>query len=301
MMLNARTVVVAGCLAAVLAGAPGCLVRRRVITRPTTATGQPRQLITASREDLVRRLQNQYDAVRAINATVDMTPALGSVYKGEITEYKDIRAYVLIRKPTDIRIIGLAPVVRSKVFDMVSTGQDFQILLPAENRFIKGRNDAPPVSKNSLENLRPEAFLEAMLVPPPDLSVETALLIDATDEENALYILVLVGKTAEGKLTIDRTIFFDRTTLFVVRQKRYNDAGETLSDTRYRDFKVYGKTNFPSTIDINRPKDGYGVVIGMVKLEMNVNLTDDKFVLTRPEGTELKTIGEALPPKAPAK
>ncbi len=56
-----------------------------------------------------------------------MTPALGSSEKSKITEYKDVRGYILFRKPTDIRIIGLYPVVRNKAFDMVSNGKDFRL------------------------------------------------------------------------------------------------------------------------------------------------------------------------------
>jgi len=123
--------------------------------------------MTATKDDLVNRMRRLNDNVRSFSATVDMTPAVGSVYKGEITEYKDVRAYVLFRRPAEIRIIGLYPVVRSKAFDMVSTGNEFRIYIPAKNRFVEGTNDAPANSANKLENLRPAAFLEAMLIPPP--------------------------------------------------------------------------------------------------------------------------------------
>ncbi len=300
-MIRAHSILVPACLLAILVSTPGCVVRRRIFSRQSTPSGAPKPLITASREDLIRRVRQEYESIRSFSATVDMTPATGSVYQGEITEYKDIRAYILYRKPGDIRIIGLAPVVRSKVFDMVSTGPDFRVFIPPRNRFIEGRNDAPAASTKSLENLRPEAFLQAMLVPPPDAVRETPLLVDATDEENALYVLVLIGKTPKGDLMINRTIFFERTTLVIARQKEYDPQGNIISDTRYRDWHVYGNVPFPGTIDITRPKDGYGVVINIVKLDMNTGITDDKFVLEQPEGTELHVVGAASSPKAPGK
>ncbi len=299
-MVHTRSIAITGCLLALLVSSPGCLVRRRIISRSSSPSAHPKPLLTASRDDLVRRLQNQYNEIRSFNATVDMTPATGSVYKGEITEYKDIRAYVLYRKPEDIRIIGLAPVVRTTVFDMVSTGQEFHILIPPKNRFVEGRNDAPRNSKNSLENLRPEAFLQAMLIPPPDLSKETPLLVDSTDELSALYVLVLVGRAANGDLAINRTVFFDRTTLTVVRQRAY-DKENILSDTRYSGWKMFGGVPFPMTIDISRPTDGYGVSMSVVKLEMNPSIADDKFVLARPEGAQLQVIGQSNSPGTPAK
>jgi outer membrane lipoprotein-sorting protein len=297
MMSNARSTAVTACLLAVLLSAPGCLVRRRVIARRQTASGAPRPLLTASREELIQRLRSQYSAVHSFNATVDMTPALGSVYKGEITEYKDIRAYVLYRQPTDFRIIGLVPVLRNKAFDMVAMGNDFRIFIPSKNKFVEGKNDAPPLSKNSLENLRPEAFLEAMLIPPPDLSKQYALLLDSTDEEQALYVLILEEKTEAGDLTISRTIFFDRETLQVTRQKKYDRGGSILSDSRYQNWTNFNGVQFPKDIDINHPQDGYGVVMDIVKMEMNVGVGADKFVLEQPAGTQLQVIGDPAPPK----
>ena len=95
-----------------------------------------------------------------------MTPALGSAEKSKITEYKDVRGYILFRKPADIRIIGLYPVVRNKAFDMVSNGKDFRLYLPSSNRFIVGSNELVAHSKNKIENLRPQHFLEALMVAP---------------------------------------------------------------------------------------------------------------------------------------
>ena len=36
---------------------------------------------------------------------------------------------------------------------------------------------------------------------------------------------------------------------------------------------------FPAQIDINRPKDGYGVIIAIIDMQMNQAETDDKFEL----------------------
>ena len=45
---------------------------------------------------------------------------------------------------------------------------------------------------------------------------------------------------------------------------------------------------FPSQIDLNRPKDGYGVAMEILEMQMNVPLTDDKFDLPQPDGTQLR-------------
>ena len=162
------------CLLAILiAGSTSCLVRRRIVTRKG---GQPTQvLLNTTKENLIQQIATQYAAVATLSGTVDMVPAIGTANKGKITEYKDVRAYILFRKPSDIRIIGLYPVVRNKAFDMVSNGSAFRIYIPSKNRFIEGPNQIEKPSANKLENLRPQHFQEAILVRPVDTAREETL------------------------------------------------------------------------------------------------------------------------------
>src|SRR3954470_20827609 len=160
-------------LALLVVTSTSCLARRRVITRKG---GQATQtLLTTDKETLIREIARQYAAIETFNATVDMVPALGTANKGKITEYKDVRAYILFRKPADIRIIGLYPVVRNKAFDMVSNGTDFKLHVPARNRFIVGKNEIDQPSQNRLENLRPQHFQDALLIRPIDPAVDKLL------------------------------------------------------------------------------------------------------------------------------
>ncbi len=270
-----------------------CLYTRRVILRhgKKVTAGSAPTLLVAKRNELSARITNLYNAISSFQATVDMTPSVGSVYTSSITEIKDVRAYVLFRKPADIRIIGQYPVVRTKAFDMVSNGSTFEVSLVSKNLFIKGSNSAPAVSKNKLENLRPAAFLSSMLIRPDELPVERPVLVDATDEDNALYILYFMKEGAEGELSPSRAVWFDRIDLSIVRQTVYDEAGALVSDTRYSKWRPYEGVMFPGHIDINRPQDGYGVVLDVTDMKMNVPLTDDKFVLNQPEGSQLQLIG----------
>src|SRR5579863_897122 len=201
-----------------------CLVRRRVVTRQGKHDTRP--LLNAAKDDLTTRIRNLFEPIRSFTSTFDMTPSLGSVYKGEISEFPAVRGYVLFRKPDDIRIIGLDPVIHTRAFDMVSMGQEFRVSLPSKNRFIQGRNDAPTESKNKIENLRPAAFLHAMLIFPPDPATEVAVLEDDTDEDHAFYVLLILSK---DPLRLDRAIYFDRLTLQILRQKAFDQNGLTVS------------------------------------------------------------------------
>jgi hypothetical protein len=276
-------------------GLSSCVAVRRQITRPGGKTTQT--LLVADRNTLLQVIAREYNAVHDFSATVDLVPALGTTEKSHITEYKDVRAFILFRKSVEIRIIGLAPVVRTKLFDMVSNGTDFKLYIAPRNRFVVGRNEIDQPSPNKLENLRPQHFLDALLVRPVDPN-DRVLLENFTDEDNAFYILHQVRDNGGGQLRLLRTIWFNRIDLQMARQLIFDEAGNILTDARYSQWKAYDNVPFPKHIEINRPRDEYAVVIDIVKLDINNGVSDDKFVLEQPPGSTLQILGQ---PPAPAK
>jgi hypothetical protein len=285
------------CLLAV--GLSSCLARRRLIARKGANTAQP--LLTADRQTLLDSITHQFESIRDFSAEVDMVPALGTAEKSKITEYKDVRAYILFRKPADIRLIGLYPVVRTKAFDMVSNGLDFKLYVPSRNRFLVGKNEIEQPSSNKLENLRPQHFLDAMMVRPIDLKSEKVLLMNLTDEDNAFYIIPVVHENGNGQLQLSRSVWFNRYNLTIARQFIFDVDGNILTDARYSDWKSYDNVPFPKHIEINRPKDEYAVVIDVVKMDINKGVTQEKFALAQPEGSTLQVVGQApVPGQAPA-
>ena len=279
-------------------GLSSCLARRRAFARSGGKPTQP--LLVADRSTLIDSIARQYEAIHDFSATVDMVPALGSAEKSKITEYKDVRAFILFRKPGDIRLIGLYPVVRNKAFDMVSDGASFKLYVPARNRFLVGRNEIDQPSPNKLENLRPQHFLEALMVRPVDANRDKLLLENFTDEDNAFYVLHVIRVNGGGELQLERTIWFNRYNLTMARQLIFDAAGNILTDARYAQWQPYDNVAFPKHIEINRPRDEYAVVIDIVKMDINKGVSDDKFVLDQPEGTTLQVVGQP-PAPAPAK
>lgn len=263
------------------------------------AGANPNQkLLTADQQSLVEAIARQYNAVHDFNATVDMAPSVGSVEKNQITEYKDVRAYIYFRKPAELHLLGLAPVVRTRAFDMVSDGTDFKLYLPTQNRFIVGRNDIVAPSTNKLANLRPQHFVDAMMVHPVDPKTERLTMLNLTDENNAFYILVVLHEQ-DGKIIPSRSIWFSRVDLQMARQLIFDEYGNILTDARYSQWHPYDNVPFPKHIEINRPRDEYGMIIDIVKMDINKGVTDDKFVLAQPEGVTLQVLGETPvnPPK----
>src|SRR5581483_9903735 len=120
----------------------GCLRSHTVISRISTAPVK-----NATRDELVDRINSEAAAIKTLNATVDITAATGGQKKGKVTQYQQIRGYILVRKPDMLRMIGLLPVIRNRAFDMVSNGQTFKLSVPPQNKFVVGPNDVTIPSK----------------------------------------------------------------------------------------------------------------------------------------------------------
>jgi hypothetical protein len=289
----AYRVVLFAALAATLLLSPGCLVRRLKIVRPGFKSTD--KLQTATLDQLLARLQTWNQQIQTVTATVDLEPTLGTVLKGEISQLKDVRGYVLIRKPNMIRMFGLYPVVRTRAFDMVSNGTDFELFVPVKNKFIVGKNHLDKPSPRKLENLRPQHIFEALVIAPPGKG-ERAVLENDTDETNAYYIVHLLREEG-GRLLLTRNIWFDRARLSIARQEIFDETGDIVSDSRYNDYDDVRGVAFPKKISVMRPKDEYGVALTVLKLQLNETLGDEKFALTQPPGTELLDLSA---PKRPA-
>jgi hypothetical protein len=266
--------------------APGCFVRKRVVV----PLGQPapnRPVLTATKDELIARIRGASDRIQNFNMKADMSPSVGSVNGGELTDYATIRAYTLFLRSRDIRVLGLDPVVHSAtIFDMVSMGKNFRVFIPSRNNFIEGTDAAPANSKNKLENLRPGAFLDALVIAPPGAD-DLTVLEDDTDPTKALYT-VLILRHEQGLLRLLRTVTFNRYTLEIIRQRAFDPSGAILSDNQYSEWKDFGGISYPSSIKIRRPQEGYEVEITVVELKFNVpDVTPEKFVLEPPAGSHL--------------
>jgi outer membrane lipoprotein-sorting protein len=265
--------------------------RRNIFRKHKPVNGTPPKLQVATLDELNAIISRNYDAIRSFAATsVTLSASSGSVYQGKITDYTALPGFILFRKPDDIRIRATLPYVGTLAFDMVSNSTDFRLYLKDKNLFVEGLNSAPADSPTKIENLRPEAFLSSLLIRPWDPSTEFAMLKDDTDEDNALYRLEFNRKAPDGTPIPGREIWLDREDLSIVRQKVYDNRGNIISDTSYSEWHVYNGVSFPAHIDINRPIDGYGVAIEILKMEMNKEVTDAQFVLPQPEGSKLREI-----------
>jgi len=153
--------------------ATGCLFR----TRPVEETYSKAPLQESSQSALIDTVNHQAEKIRSLKATVDIDTSVGGAKKGHQTDYKEIRGYVMARKPAMLHMIGLLPIVRTTAFDMVSNGQEFKLWIPPKNRFVMGRNDVETRSSDQpMESIRPQDIYDALLIRPVDSESEIAVL-----------------------------------------------------------------------------------------------------------------------------
>jgi hypothetical protein len=278
------------CAAALLL--PACLVRTRIVKAPGVPANRP--MLTAGKAELIDRIHQISDRIQSFTMKSEMAASVGSLYNGSVKDYATIAGILLYRRPDSIRVIGQDPVVHSTLFDMASIGNDFRFSLPSKSRFVEGANDAPTNSANKLENLRPAAFLAALMIEPPDPKTDVTLVEDDTDETKSVYILFIIRRRGD-QLRLLRNIYFDRYTLQIVRQKIFDPSGGILNETKYSDWKPYGDISFPSVVDIKRPQDNYEVTLTISDIKFNTrDVTPEKFVLVQPPGYQLQQL-KAIP------
>jgi hypothetical protein len=283
----------------------GCLFRTRTLDRKFS----DRPLKTATQKQLIDYVNTQAGKIQSMQATVDIDASAGDVKNGRITDYKEIRGYVLARKPSMLRMKGLLPVVRNTAFDMVSNGQNFKVSIPPKNKFYTGSNNENNYDPSKrLENMRPQYIYDALLLPEiskDEIAVlengyETVLDSKKHRVEQPNYELAVIRKGPQGWY-LSRRIEFSRTDLLPYRQRIYDQQGNVETDVHYQNYKDFDGTIFPNTIGIERPRESYDITLNMVKLEINKTLTDDQFVLEQPAGTEVVHLDQqpSATPKAP--
>ena len=268
----------------------GCLYR----SRPVTIHASAAQLQTATGSDLIERINAEAAEIQTLNATVGITASVGGSKLGKITEYQEVRSYILVRKPSSLRMIGLFPVLQNHVFDIVSSGQEFKLWIPPKDQFIAGDDRARP-SGEPLGNLRPQVIYDALLLQAVDRQNELAVLEggehEVIDPGGKLavqpdYTLTIIKQNGRGWY-LSRKVMFDRTDLRPRQQLFYDEHGSIVTDVRYDEYREFSGVFFPTNIQIWLCQEEYSIKLEVTKLTINGPILDDQFVLELPSGAGL--------------
>jgi outer membrane lipoprotein-sorting protein len=274
----------------------GCLwtTRRLPIPKP------PSSVQTVPPESLVLRLNQRWAALESLNATVEIQASVLKSEEGVAKDYTTFRGHILIRKPEMLRVLGQVPVLGTRMFDMASDGKSFTLFIPAKSLAVKGMNTVTKKSANRLENLRPDFFMDAMVVrglEPDDLY---AVVADSETLEDAArkhlftvpeYILSISRRnTGSQQLTPVRVVVFHRDDLMPYQQDIYDKDGNLETQVDYANYQNFESVRFPATITIKRPLEEYQIVLTVEKISENQPLTDDQFQIKIPDATTIQNL-----------
>jgi outer membrane lipoprotein-sorting protein len=276
--------------------AGGCAASHKTAVKPGQA---PAAVQTATREQLIENYNRQAEAVQTLNAGVAMKLISGSAYSGVIEQYHEVNGFILAARPTNIRVIGQAPVIGKNIFDMVSDGKTFEISIPSKHKFVTGPVNVWRPSSKPIENLRPQHLTDALLWAP--LPTQSTVLFEESSEANVRYYVLTVLRAPTGvnraadsatDFEIAEKIWFDRADLHVARVEGFAAGGVVGSDVRYSDWQPAGERSYPRQIDIARPGEDYQLAIHINKLTLNAPLAADAFTLKQLAGEDLVRVGE---------
>jgi outer membrane lipoprotein-sorting protein len=251
----------------------------------------------ATLDQLAETINSNAARLTSLKATVDIDSSVLEQTKDKVTDNPQFAGYILVRKPEMLRMRMLVPVVRNTAADMVSNGTTFSLAIPPKSKFIVGTNRQPAKpSSQPIYNIRPQHISDALLLKPIDQGREIAVLENTTeivkdpkthkDVEQGAYTLLVIDKDSRGSF-LSRKIVFSRTDLLPHEQFIYDRQGQLVTYAHYENFSDNGGIMFPNIVSVQRPIEGYSITISIVKLDVNVPLTDDQFLLTQPAGSQL--------------
>ncbi len=278
----------------------GCFFRSHRVTK-SVFVGQLKQ---ATLNELIQKVNNDAAKIKTLQLTVDIDTSVGGSKTGKVTEYKEIRGYILLRKPGNLRMQGLLPVVHNRAFDMVSDGEHFRLSVPPKNRFVIGSQEVLNPSDKPFENLRPRQIYDTLIVDAIDTKNDLAVLEAGevlvqdpkhheVSEPN--YIMTIIHADKKTSPWIERKIYFSREDLSVQKQVLFDREGNAATVGTYNNYSMESGVMLPHLITIDRPQEQYTLQLGVVKALVNVTITDEQFQLPRPEGSELQIMDNVTP------
>jgi len=254
---------------------------------------------TATPQELVNQVNQRWDALKTMTATVEIQATEYKTAEGvqTVEDFPSCHANILMRKPKILRVLG--KYIGLTIFDMASDGSRTTLLIPHDNTAFEGPNTVKEKSTNPLLNLRPDFFLDAIAVRGLDPGNEYMVAGDSeTIEDTArkhLYneqeytLSVMQPKAGPEKLPL-RVITFHRDDMLPYDQDVYDSEGNLETQITYHNYAEFSAGKYPSKVTIKRPQEGFQLVLTVDEVNENVDLSDSQFQVKIPEGTTIKQL-----------
>jgi outer membrane lipoprotein-sorting protein len=274
----------------------GCLTHIRTVpkTRPAEVVRD------ATLDQLLTQVDNRFNQTQTLRASVEIVATEGGARQGQIKVHPALSGYIFLRKPEELRVLLLVPVLGSQALDMVSDGKTWKLWIPPEHKAMAGTNDVAETTQHGLESLRPKVIFDSLVVrgvaPDQlvDLTQDSRIIPDDKDKKQLIeepdYELTILEQPHGQIAHTLRVIHIGRSTLLPYQQDIYDSNGNVVTQAFYNNYQYFGDVPFPMKIEIKRPQDQYGLTITVTKLAVNQKLDDDQFDLKFPEGVTPKTM-----------
>ena len=269
-------------------------------TRRLPVPKAPAVVQSLTPDQLVDRMNKRWAELDTMTAKVEIQASVLKTEKGVATDYTTFGGNILFSKPEKLRVLGRVPVVGLKMFDMVSDGDNFTLYVPSKNVAYKGSNKVTKKSPNQLENLRPDFFLDALIVKGLEPDDYYSVTTDSETVEDAAkkhlyfvpeYIVSITRHIPGSHLEKPvRVITFHRDDLLPYEQDLYDNDGKAETHVTYANYQNFGSGQYPSTVTIKRPQENSQIVLTVEAVTNNVTLPPEQFEVEVPPETEIKQL-----------
>jgi hypothetical protein len=266
-------------------------------TRHLPVPKAPAVVLSATPQELVAQLNQRWDALNTLTAKVEIQATETKTTEGLEKDFPSCSGFILLRKPDDLRVLGQYFGV--KIFDMTSDRHKFKLLIPHDDLLIEGSNTVTEKSPNPLRNLRPEFFLDSIVVHGLAADDEYMVTNDSETIEDAArkhlyqvpeYVLNVMRRKTGNEIQPVRTVTFHRSDMLPYDQVIYDNNGNPETLVYYSNYTVFEAGRFPSRITIKQPQEGIQLVLTVEEVHENMNLSDSQFELQIPDGTKTQVL-----------
>ncbi|HUB00124.1 MAG TPA: hypothetical protein VMA34_17455 [Terracidiphilus sp.] len=264
-------------------------------TRHLPVPKAPELVQSETPDQLVALVDQRWNDLHSLTATVDIQATALKVIDSEATTYPKVRAQIVIGKPDSLRVYGTFFGVEA--FDMASDGEDFTLKIPSKGVAYEGSDAAKGTSKNTWENLRPPFFFNAMVVRGVDpgnhyfVTTNTATMEDVKKKHLISvpeYILNVNRVSPDSpQETAVRVITFHRDDMLPYEQEIYDKDGNPETHVTYGTYASFNGVQYPSAITIRNPEAGIELVLTVEAVHENVPVKEDQFVVGVPKGIKI--------------
>ena len=301
--LKVGSLICQAALALVLVNAgTACSVKRTVTV---SVPAKVLQAKTATFDELLALLKSYSDKLSSLSSTtLRVSFTSGKIETGKLQEYRSAPGYVLLKTPDSLRLNIQNPLTKTSIVELASTGDEFSLWYPRDNKYFVGRNSAKEFDAEGSGSpafaARPAHIYEAII--PQRIALDDARVRVSLEEDqdttSKYYLLSIFQDVGQKRLRPLRRLWIERSELVVVKQQTFEEDGRIASLIQYSNITPVEGLRLPLSIRIERPSDGYVLDMQFKAWRVNPEVPPTAFVLSPPQGAQRVVLKEK--PQVPA-